>query len=64
MIREIDNFAEKQLSIPVVVLMERSGEAVANAVKSISSPGERVLILCGSGNNGGDGYAAAVKPAM
>ncbi len=61
MIRDIDNFAEKELSVPVVTLMERSGEAVANAVKRIGKSGCRVIILCGGGNNGGDGYAAAIK---
>ncbi|MDX9689430.1 MAG: NAD(P)H-hydrate dehydratase [Alphaproteobacteria bacterium] len=39
-------------------LMLRAGQAVAHAVKERYMPC-RVLVLCGTGNNGGDGYVAA-----
>lgn len=39
-------------------LMARAGSAVAEAVRRLSG-GREVLILCGPGNNGGDGYVAA-----
>lgn len=42
----------------VASLMARAGEAVAAAVRRIQ-PGADVLVLCGPGNNGGDGYVAA-----
>src|SRR5215204_1966175 len=43
---------------PVETLMERAGEALAEAVFLYA--GHRpALILCGPGNNGGDGYVAA-----
>jgi len=40
-------------------LMERAGKAVAEAAESLLKPGDAVAILCGTGNNGGDGYIAA-----
>ncbi|HEY8433634.1 MAG TPA: NAD(P)H-hydrate dehydratase [Sphingomicrobium sp.] len=42
----------------VETLMERAGAALAEAVYRFAGPG-RVLLLCGPGNNGGDGYVAA-----
>ena len=39
-------------------LMERAGAALAEAVRRFAGPRE-TLILCGPGNNGGDGYVAA-----
>lgn len=61
MISEIDSYAERVLDIPVVSLMERSGEAVASVVRERIPRGSALLFLCGKGNNGGDGYAAALK---
>ncbi len=46
---------------PVAVLMERAGRAVARAVRTElgGTYGRRVVIVCGRGNNGGDGLVAA-----
>ena len=48
---------------PGLVLMERASEAVAReCVRAIGARplrGERVVVLCGTGNNGGDGFGAA-----
>ncbi|MBL8569992.1 MAG: NAD(P)H-hydrate dehydratase [Phreatobacter sp.] len=44
---------------PGHVLMERAGIAVADAVARLAPFGGRVAVLCGPGNNGGDGYVAA-----
>jgi hydroxyethylthiazole kinase-like uncharacterized protein yjeF len=50
-----DRLAAQRFGIPVLMLMENAGRAVADAVPK---PG-RVIVLCGNGNNGGDGVAAA-----
>jgi hydroxyethylthiazole kinase-like uncharacterized protein yjeF len=44
---------------PGIVLMERAGRAVADAVAFSHPLGSRVLVVAGPGNNGGDGYIAA-----
>ena len=44
--------------IPGIVLMQRAGAAVAEAVMG-RWPKAAVVVLCGPGNNGGDGYVAA-----
>ena len=50
---------------PGIDLMERAGEAVAAAVANVAGYAGRrpVVILCGPGNNGGDGYVAARRLA-
>ncbi|MBI2168361.1 MAG: hypothetical protein HYU28_02505, partial [Actinobacteria bacterium] len=46
---------------PVVVLMERAGWALARSVRDLlgGTYGRRVALVCGKGNNGGDGLVAA-----
>lgn len=60
-ISEIDKYAKQELGIPVLTLMERAGRAVANAVRAYLQKGCKVAIFAGKGNNGGDGYAAALE---
>ena len=43
---------------PETLLMERAGAALAEAVRLYAGPRD-TLVLCGPGNNGGDGYVAA-----
>ncbi len=50
--------ASPALGVPGPVLMANAGRAVARAVQARFRPC-RTLVLCGPGNNGGDGYVAA-----
>jgi ADP-dependent NAD(P)H-hydrate dehydratase / NAD(P)H-hydrate epimerase len=57
--REIDRWAIEVIGIPALCLMENAGRMVAEEARKILKrrPGE-VVVVCGSGNNGGDGLAA------
>lgn len=57
--REIDRTAIEALGVPALALMERAGAAVAGAARELARPEGRVVVVCGGGNNGGDGYVAA-----
>ncbi|NOZ73907.1 MAG: NAD(P)H-hydrate dehydratase [FCB group bacterium] len=61
--QELDRIAIVEHQIPGITLMGNAGNAVAEWVLSHSHPEqtpETVGIVCGKGNNGGDGFAAAV----
>ncbi|MDH7801062.1 MULTISPECIES: NAD(P)H-hydrate dehydratase [unclassified Rhizobium] len=51
--------AAGQSGIPLYDLMERAGQAVAASVLRHYPEALRFVVLCGGGNNGGDGYVAA-----
>lgn len=53
-----DTFTIDEIGIPSMVLMERAALACVNALEEYTDP-SRTLIICGGGNNGGDGFAAA-----
>ena len=56
--RETDRHAIEDLHIPSLDLMERASEGLAALVAEVAPEGV-VAVVCGGGNNGGDGYAAA-----
>jgi len=58
-VRELDRIAIEEVGIPGLVLMESAGRALAAVAEEMAPPGSRVVILCGKGNNGGDGFVAA-----
>lgn len=57
-VRSIDRFAIDQLGIPGVVLMENAGRGAAEVLVSLGVSGP-VVVCCGKGNNGGDGFVLA-----
>jgi NAD(P)H-hydrate epimerase len=56
--RATDEWAIETRSVPSLDLMERAGEGLADTV-SRHAPSGRVAVVCGKGNNGGDGLVAA-----
>lgn len=55
----IDEICESYLGITVLELMRRVGDRIAEFVPTITEKGGKIILLCGHGNNGGDGFAAA-----
>jgi hydroxyethylthiazole kinase-like uncharacterized protein yjeF len=58
-IRAADRYAIEVLGIPGYTLMTRAGEAALTALRGQWPLARRMLVLCGPGNNGGDGYVVA-----
>ena len=59
--READRETVDKIGIPAIVLMETAGHQVVSAmrVRFGDLAGQRVSVLCGCGNNGGDGFVVA-----
>ncbi len=57
---KIDTWSIKKLGIPGMVLMENAGRGCTNIIEEYFSPEDlKVMIICGKGNNGGDGFVIA-----
>lgn len=59
--REIDRVTSERFGVPSLTLMENAGTALADFVLGQYPSARRVGIVCGKGNNGGDGFVAARK---
>ena len=61
--REFDRHAIDGMRIPGILLMENAGRGFVDALERETGPvgGTRIAVLCGKGNNGGDGFVAARK---
>ena len=57
--RELDRMAIEEFGISGNILMERAGEAACNVLRDTWPEAKRIAVLCGVGNNGGDGYVIA-----
>ncbi|ENO3041512.1 bifunctional ADP-dependent NAD(P)H-hydrate dehydratase/NAD(P)H-hydrate epimerase [Enterobacter ludwigii] len=58
-LRHVEKEAADSLGITLYELMQRAGEAAFNVARTAYPKSSHWLILCGHGNNGGDGYVVA-----
>ena len=58
-VRALDAYAIGTLGIPGYTLMKRAGEAALRYLRTRFPVAHRIVIVCGAGNNGGDGYVLA-----
>ncbi|HKS58488.1 MAG TPA: NAD(P)H-hydrate dehydratase [Steroidobacteraceae bacterium] len=58
-VRALDRHAIDDLRIPSYTLMTRAAEAALRVLRSCWPSAQRVAVVCGPGNNGGDGYVLA-----
>ncbi len=58
-IRALESLAIKKYSIPESTLMERAGNSIWHILQEKWPDAKRLVVFCGPGNNGGDGYVLA-----
>jgi len=58
-VRALDAYAIETLGVPGYTLMKRAGEAALRYLRTRFPVAHRIVIVCGAGNNGGDGYVLA-----
>ncbi|HEY8506977.1 MAG TPA: NAD(P)H-hydrate epimerase, partial [Steroidobacteraceae bacterium] len=58
-VRALDAYAIESLGVPGYTLMKRAGEAALRYLRTRWPTAHKIVIVCGGGNNGGDGYVLA-----
>ncbi len=58
-IRDLDAWAIRELGVPGYTLMKRAGEASLRMLRTRWPMAHQIVIVCGGGNNAGDGYVMA-----
>ncbi len=58
-VRELDRRAIEEFGVPGIVLMENAGRGAAEVLMRLNPERRPVMIFCGKGNNGGDGFVIA-----
>lgn len=67
-VRDFDRRATENGQVPSLILMENAGRGAVEAIAALFGgrlpPGLRTLVVCGAGNNGGDGYVVARRLSL
>jgi len=58
-VRALDAYAIRELQVPGYALMKRAGEAALRFLRTRWPTCHSIVVVCGGGNNGGDGYVLA-----
>jgi NAD(P)H-hydrate epimerase len=58
-LRSVDRIAVERFGMPSLLLMENAGRGAADWIMAHAPAAKQVVILCGTGNNGGDGLVIA-----
>lgn len=58
-VREVDRIAMEEYAMPGLLLMENAGAGAARTILQHSDADSTIAIVCGRGNNGGDGFVIA-----